>query len=128
MEEFKPFTIERPWGNFRQFNLNTSVTVKILTLKPNEQLSLQSHAKRSEFCRVISGSGVVEIGENKYNAKEGDEYNVPVNTKHRVIAGDAGLSYLKLTPENLKKKKLFVKKKKKGPFKKTKKNSERKRT
>ena len=96
MEEFKPFTIERPWGNFRQFNLNTSVTVKILTLKPNEQLSLQSHAKRSEFCRVISGSGIVEIGENKYNVAIGDEYNVPVGVKHRVIAGDSGLAYLEI--------------------------------
>src|SRR3989344_5286755 len=94
--ELNPFTIERPWGNFRQFNLNTSVTVKILTLKPNEQLSLQSHAKRSEFCCVISGSGIVEIGENKYNVAIGDEYNVPVGVKHRVIAGDSGLAYLEI--------------------------------
>ncbi len=100
MPEFKPFTIERPWGNFRQFNLNSPVTVKILTLKPNEQLSLQSHAKRSEFCKVISGSGIMEIGDDKYNVKEGDEYNVPINTKHRIIAGPSGLAYLEVDTGN----------------------------
>lgn len=97
MEEFKPFTVERPWGNFRQFTHNGLGTVKILTLKPNEQLSLQSHAKRSEFVRLISGSGTIEIGDAKYDVIEGDEHNIPVNTKHRVIAGPSGLSYLEIS-------------------------------
>ncbi|MDE2399692.1 MAG: cupin domain-containing protein [Patescibacteria group bacterium] len=97
MQEFKVFQEERPWGNFRQFTHNTLSTVKILTLKPNQALSLQSHAKRSEFCRIISGSGIIEIGDNKYNVKEGDEYNIPINTKHRVSAGALGVSYLEIS-------------------------------
>ena len=96
MAEFKIFQEERPWGNFRQFTLNSLSTVKILTLKPGEALSLQSHAKRSEFCRVIRGSGIMEIGNNKYNVVEGDEHNVPVNIKHRAIAGPSGLAYLEI--------------------------------
>ena len=97
MSEFKPFTIERPWGSFRQFTNNSPSTVKILTLKPGEELSLQSHAKRSEFWRVIRGGGIMEIGDNKYNVTEGNEYSVPVNTKHRVIAGASGLSCLEIS-------------------------------
>src|SRR3989344_6336949 len=96
MEEFKPFTIERPWGNFRQFNLNSLATVKILTIKPGEMLSLQSHTKRSEFVKIIHGNGVLEIGENKYNVVEGDEHNIPINTKHRMTAGAYGLAYLEI--------------------------------
>lgn len=96
MAEFKIFQEERPWGNFRQFTHNSPSTVKILTIKPNEQLSLQSHAQRSEFYRVIRGSGMMEIGDDKYNVKEGDEYNVPVNVKHRVIAGPLGLACLEI--------------------------------
>lgn len=95
--EFKIFQEERPWGNFRQFTHNSLSTVKILTIKPNEELSLQSHMKRAEFCRVLSGSGVMEIGDNKYDVKEGDEYNVPFNIKHRVSAGPEGLSYLEIS-------------------------------
>lgn len=100
MQNFEPFTVDRPWGNFRQFNLNTPVTVKILTIKPNEQLSLQSHRQRSEFCKVVKGRGVAEVGTEKYNLKEGDEYNVSVNTKHRVLAGSVGLTYLEISTGN----------------------------
>ena len=96
MQEIKPFQIERPWGNFRQFNLNTPVTVKIMTLKPHEQLSLQSHSKRSEFCHIVSGSGKMQIGEHTYEVLPGDEYTVPVEIKHRTIAGPHGISFLEV--------------------------------
>ena len=96
MSEFKPFTIERPWGNFRQFNLNSPVTVKIVTIKENEELSLQNHARRAEFWRIIGGSGTIEIGNDKHDAQVGDEYNVPVGTKHRAVAGPFGLAFLEV--------------------------------
>ena len=83
LSEIQPFQVERPWGNFRQFNLNSLVTVKIVTVKENESLSLQSHSKRAEFWRVIEGSGTIEIEDKKHNAKVGNEYNVPLGAKHR---------------------------------------------
>ena len=88
---------ERPWGNFRQLTHNSTSTVKILSIKPGESLSLQSHFKRSEFCRILKGGGIMEIGDKKYEVKEGDEYDVPINTKHRATAGPAGLSYLEIS-------------------------------
>ena len=90
------FQIERPWGNFRQFTLNEISTIKILTVKPNEILSLQSHQKRSEFWHVISGSGTVEIGEIKKDTIAGDEHEIPVETKHRLSAGKEGLQVLEI--------------------------------
>ena len=96
MVAFNIFQEERPWGNFRQFTHNSLSTVKILTLKPNERISLQSHTKRSEFFRIIAGKGIVEIGDKIYDAKEGDEYNVPINTKHRVSAGPFGIVFLEI--------------------------------
>jgi mannose-6-phosphate isomerase-like protein (cupin superfamily) len=97
MAEFKVLEVERPWGNFRQFTHNSISTVKILTILPNEELSLQSHSKRAEFCRVIAGSGIFEIGNVKHDAREGDEYNIAMNVKHRVIAGASGLTYLEIS-------------------------------
>jgi mannose-6-phosphate isomerase-like protein (cupin superfamily) len=87
---------ERPWGNFRRFTNNTPSTVKIITVKPNEELSLQSHAKRAEFWRVISGSGMWEVDEMKQNFSIGDEKFVPQGSKHRLIAGRNGIEILEI--------------------------------
>ena len=98
MAKFKTFQEERPWGNFRQFTHNSPSTVKIITIRPMEALSLQSHAKRSEFWRIIDGDGIVEIRDVKYNVKKGDEHNIPVNAKHRATAGPSGLIFLEIDP------------------------------
>ncbi len=92
----KTLVVKRPWGQFDQFTHNEETTVKIITVNPNEALSLQSHTKRSEFWRIISGSGIVEIDEKKYNTIPGDEHNISVNAKHRAIAGPAGLVFLEI--------------------------------
>ncbi len=97
MAEIKAFTIERPWGSFRQFTQNISCTVKIHTVQPGEESSLQTHAKRSEFLRVLSGGGILRIGEIEYKVVEGDEYNIPVGAKHRWIAGSAGMVALEIS-------------------------------
>ena len=72
------FQIERPWGNFRQFTKDDKSTIKIITVKPNETLSLQSHKNRSEFWHIISGSGTVEINGVKKDTKVGDEHKIEI--------------------------------------------------
>jgi mannose-6-phosphate isomerase-like protein (cupin superfamily) len=96
MTKSEIFQIERPWGNFRQFTLNESSTVKIVTVKPNEILSLQSHNHRSEFWYVIFGSGTVEIEGTKKNTVIGDEYEIKVGEKHRLGAGLTGIQVLEI--------------------------------
>jgi len=96
MTELKIYQEERPWGNFRQFTHNVLSTVKIITVKPGEVLSLQSHNKRSEFWHVIRGSGIIEIENTKYNVKEGDEYDIPLGAKHRLSAGKSGIEVLEI--------------------------------
>ena len=91
MEEFKPFSIERPWGSFRQLTLNSLSTVKVHKIKPGQENSWQSHAKRSEFWYIISGGGIVKIEDKEYNASSGDEYTVSIGAKHRWIAGPEGM-------------------------------------
>ncbi|OGJ02616.1 hypothetical protein A3G06_01055 [Candidatus Nomurabacteria bacterium RIFCSPLOWO2_12_FULL_46_14] len=94
--ELKVFQVERPWGNFRQFSHNLSSTVKILSVKPDEELSLQSHQERAEFWRVLEGEAKVWIGETEYNAKAGDEFNIPALHKHKLQAGPQGISVLEI--------------------------------
>ena len=90
------FQIERPWGNFRQFTQNESSTIKIITVKPNEILSLQSHKHRKEFWHVISGAGTVEIGITKKNTIVGDEHEITIGEKHRLGAGPLGIQVLEI--------------------------------
>ncbi|MFA6355018.1 MAG: phosphomannose isomerase type II C-terminal cupin domain [Candidatus Paceibacterota bacterium] len=90
------FQVERPWGNFRQFTKSEISTVKIITVMPNEMLSLQSHKKRAEFWHVIAGSGVVQIEEIKTETKVGDEHVIAVGEKHRLSAGSNGIAVLEI--------------------------------
>lgn len=96
MEEFKPFTIERPWGNFRQFTHNSFSTVKIHRVKPNEETSWQSHIKRSEFWHIVDGDGKVLIEDKEYDVAPGAEYNAPVGAKHRWKAGPSGIILIEI--------------------------------
>ena len=92
----EPFDIKRPWGNYRQFTHNSPSTVKIISVNPDEKLSLQSHQKRSEFWRVIDGSGVVEIDGVRGNVSAGDEREIKTGSKHRLEAGPDGIKILEI--------------------------------
>ncbi len=87
---------ERPWGNFEKFIENSPSTVKIITVNKNKKLSLQSHNKRSEFWKVISGDGIFQIGDTHNNVSTGDEYQVLQGEKHRMEAGENGLVVLEI--------------------------------
>jgi len=87
---------ERPWGFFRKFTENTPSTVKIITIKPNEELSLQSHNNREEFWRVINGDGIFEVGDKKIIVGVGSEQYVSIKTKHKMKAGMEGMEVLEI--------------------------------
>jgi len=97
MQGLNLYQEDRPWGYFRQFCKNIPTTIKVIVVKPNESLSLQSHTKREEFWRVISGDGVSEIGEIKQEIKVGDEMLIPLGIKHRLLAGVDGLEVLEIS-------------------------------
>ncbi len=96
-ENLNIYEEERPWGSFRKFTDNIPSTVKILTVSPNEELSLQSHNKREEFWRVINGDGVFEIGEKRIIVEIGSEQYIPIKTKHKIRAGMDGIEILEIS-------------------------------
>lgn len=89
MQPPKPYREERPWGEFVEFTKNTPTTVKIITVKPGEILSLQKHANRDEFWHIISGQGSVVIGEETISVFPGQDYFVVRGTKHRLAGGQS---------------------------------------
>ena len=87
---------ERPWGNFERFTANEISTVKILTVDAEQAFSLQLHEHRDEFWRVIAGSGTVHVGGTDTEARVGDQFFIPRNTKHRITGGGEGIKCLEI--------------------------------
>ena len=78
---------ERPWGYFDQFTGGEPSTVKILHVRAGEEFSLQTHAHRDEFWRIIAGSGSVIIGEQTHPAEIAAEFWIPRTVAHRAMGG-----------------------------------------
>jgi mannose-1-phosphate guanylyltransferase/mannose-1-phosphate guanylyltransferase/mannose-6-phosphate isomerase len=87
---------KRPWGSFRRFTNNEISTVKILSIKAGEALSLQYHDKRDEFWRVLSGSPDIIVGERKETAHVGDEFFITRGIHHRILAPDEDAQILEI--------------------------------
>lgn len=78
--------VERPWGSFRQYAFNEEVTVSLMSVKPGQRLSLQSHTGRAELWIVLDDGGEVQVGEEILRPKAGDELWIPANAKHRLAS------------------------------------------
>ncbi|MEK7612767.1 MAG: phosphomannose isomerase type II C-terminal cupin domain [Patescibacteria group bacterium] len=86
----------RPWGNFERFTLNEHSTVKIITVNAGEAFSLQTHANRKEFWRVLAGSGTITVGDAAQEVKPGDQFLIEIGQKHRAEGGPQGLVFLEI--------------------------------
>jgi mannose-6-phosphate isomerase len=88
---------KRPWGDFIEFTKNEPSTVKILRVRSHEAFSLQTHTRRDEFWRVLSGTGTITVGETALVAKPDDEFFIPRGTKHRIEGGSSDISVLEIS-------------------------------
>ena len=86
----------RPWGDFERFTLNEKTTVKIITVKEGESISLQTHEHRDEFWRVIKGTGIIRIGDTDHEAREGESFFCSRHSEHRVTGGVGGTVFLEI--------------------------------
>ena len=87
---------ERPWGNFERFTLNEQTTVKIITVKAGEEFSLQSHKHRGEFWRILSGTGIITLDQDRHTIHTGESFFSPVGHEHRMEGGPEGISFLEI--------------------------------
>ena len=55
----------RPWGGFRRYTHNQLSTVKIITVKPGEILSLQYHHHRDELWVALDEGLRVTLGDRR---------------------------------------------------------------
>lgn len=76
--------VERPWGSFKQYAHNKEVTVSLMTVKPGQRLSLQSHTGRAELWIVLDDGAMVQVGDDVFYPAAGDEIWIPANARHRL--------------------------------------------
>lgn len=57
----------------------------LMSLKPREEIGLETHPENDQFLRFEGGRGRVEIDGNKYPVKDGDAVVIPAGAKHNVI-------------------------------------------
>ncbi len=96
-EIIKKYKEERPWGSFERFTQNEKTTVKIITVKPNEKLSLQYHRERNEFWKILSGNCEVIANGKVVPAKQGDEFFIPAGEEHSLEGKSNGVVFLEIS-------------------------------
>jgi mannose-1-phosphate guanylyltransferase/mannose-6-phosphate isomerase len=80
----KPDVVTRPWGSFKQYAHNQDVTVSLMTVKPEQRLSLQSHTGRAELWIVLDEGAAVQVDDEIFYPAAGDEIWIPANGRHRL--------------------------------------------
>lgn len=57
----------------------------LMSLKPKEEIGVETHWENDQFLRFEGGKGRVIIDQTTYNVKDGDAVIVPAGAKHNVI-------------------------------------------
>ena len=57
----------------------------LMTLKPGEEIGMETHGNVDQFFRFEEGEGKVTIDDNEYKVKDGDASIVPAGAKHNVV-------------------------------------------
>jgi mannose-6-phosphate isomerase-like protein (cupin superfamily) len=84
--------IQRPWGTFQVIKTGDGYQLKIITVDPGQELSLQLHKRRTEHWVVLAGKARAIIGDEVLELEPGDDAQVPVGVRHRLSNfGDAPL-------------------------------------
>jgi len=78
------FEDERPWGRFRSFPHEEASSIKIITVDPGGELSLQYHERRSEFWVVLDEGLEITVGERTWRPRLREEIFIPAGTPHRM--------------------------------------------
>ncbi len=82
-EEDKP-KIEKPWGYFQVLFETEFSKVKILSVEPNQMLSMQMHEYRAEIWHVIQGIATVTKGNTVLEICPGDSVVIDQKERHRL--------------------------------------------
>lgn len=76
--------VHRPWGCYDSIDNGERYQVKRISVKPGASLSLQMHHHRAEHWIVVSGTAVVQRGDDEMMLSENQSVYIPLGEKHRL--------------------------------------------
>ncbi|WP_426370160.1 mannose-1-phosphate guanylyltransferase/mannose-6-phosphate isomerase [Pseudocolwellia sp. HL-MZ7] len=74
--------VYRPWGKYDSVDNGERFQVKRITVKPGAKLSVQMHHHRAEHWVVVSGTAIVQKGEEEIFLTENESVYLPVGVVH----------------------------------------------
>jgi len=77
--------VEKPWGSYQIIDQGKNFLVKKIIVKPNSQLSLQSHEHRAEHWVIVEGKAEVRVNDNVTTLIPNQSTYIPIKTKHRLV-------------------------------------------
>jgi mannose-6-phosphate isomerase-like protein (cupin superfamily) len=57
----------------------------VMSLKPGEDIGIETHPDTDQFIRVEAGTGKAIIGEDEYELEDGSAIVIPAGAEHNVI-------------------------------------------
>lgn len=88
--------VKKPWGGEKHFVFNKKCTVKILTVKPKQMLSLQYHRKRKEMWYFLT-DGYIQIGLQKRKVRKGEIIWIKKKQAHRIFSKNKKVELLEIS-------------------------------
>jgi mannose-6-phosphate isomerase-like protein (cupin superfamily) len=71
---------------FRNVLFTTKQTqLVIMSLKPQEDIGMETHAHTDQFIRVEKGKGIADLNGKKYKLEDGSAVVIPAGTRHNII-------------------------------------------
>lgn len=86
------------WGKIEQLTSDTPSKINLLHLNPN--VSIQHHKSHSRFWRVIHGSAMVILNDEKITLSEGTNLSIPHGVTSKIISGSEGAQILEIITES----------------------------
>ncbi len=75
---------DKPWGTYEIIASSDSFQSKVIIVKPNQKLSLQSHKHREEHWIIVKGEGMVQLDKSFIPVKIGCSVFIPKGENHRI--------------------------------------------
>ncbi|MFL0809489.1 MAG: mannose-1-phosphate guanylyltransferase/mannose-6-phosphate isomerase [Agarilytica sp.] len=76
--------VHRPWGSYDSIDEGERYQVKRIEVKPGSSLSLQMHHHRAEHWVVVTGTALVQRGDEELILSENQSVYIPLGEKHRL--------------------------------------------
>jgi mannose-6-phosphate isomerase-like protein (cupin superfamily) len=57
----------------------------LMTLKPGEEIGLETHDEHDQFIRIEAGSGIVRLNDEEHELGDGVAVVIPAGTRHNVV-------------------------------------------